>query len=192
MLTHLRPALIAFAIFTLLTGVAYPLALIGIGQTIAPSAAKGSLVTVAGKVVGSSLIGQSWTSEKYFHGRPSAAGSGYDASASSGSNLGSTSAKLMERTGADVALLKQEGISGLLPADAVTASGSGLDPDISPDYALLQVPRIAKARGLADDQVRKVVEQHVAMPTAGLLGEPRVNVLLLNLALDGVNSPGNG
>jgi K+-transporting ATPase ATPase C chain len=192
MLSHLRPAIVMLAFFTVITGLIYPLMMTGIGQAVAPFAAGGSLIVVGDKIVGSALIGQPWTADKYFHSRPSAAGSGYDASASSGSNLGSTSAKLMERIKADADRLKGEGLVGPLPADAVTASGSGLDPDISPAFALLQVPRVAKARGLAEDQVRAVVEQNIKHPVAGLLGEPRVNVLLLNLALDGVKSSADG
>lgn len=192
MFAFLRPALVSFILMTVLTGLLYPFALVGIGQAIAPWAANGSLVTENGKLGGSALIGQAWTSEKYFHGRPSAAGSGYDASASSGSNLGPTSAKLMERIKGDADRLKQEGIRAALPGDAVTASGSGLDPEISPAFALLQVPRIAKARGLAEGQVQAILEQYARWPVAGLLGEPRVNVLSLNLALDRLNSPLNG
>jgi K+-transporting ATPase ATPase C chain len=191
MFAHARPAIFLLAIFILLAGIAYPLALLVIGQVIAPSAANGTLITRDGKIVCSALIGQSWASGEYFHGRPSAAGSGYDASASSGSNLGPTSAKLIDRITADISRLEREGLSAPLPVDAMTASGSGLDPDISPDYAILQVPRVANARGLAEEKVQAVVEQLTVKPIAGMLGEPRVNVLLLNLALDGLSSPGN-
>lgn len=192
MLSQLRPAVIVLGFFTLLTGLAYPLAMTGLGHLIAPVASQGSMVTMNGKAVGSALIGQAWTSDKYFHGRPSAAGEGYDASASSGSNLGPTSAKLKDRVAEDIATLRTIDPSSPLPADAVTASGSGLDPEISPEFARMQVARVARARGLGEDQVRAVVETQVTAPLAGLFGEPRVNVLLLNLALDQLNSPTNG
>jgi K+-transporting ATPase ATPase C chain len=180
-------------IMTLLTGIAYPFAMTGIGQLAFHDPANGSLLTEGGKVIGSRLIGQAWTSDKYFWGRPSAAGNGYDASASSGSNLGPTSQKLLDRIKGDAEKLRQaDGVTSPLPADAVTASGSGLDPNISPAFALLQVARVAKARGLAEDKVKAVVEAHIESPVAGLFGEPRVNVLLLNLDLDGLNSTTNG
>ena len=191
MLAHLRPALIMMLLMTMLTGLIYPLALTGIGQAIVPAKANGSLNIVEGKVIGSSLIGQAWTSDKYFKGRPSAAGNGYDAGASSGSNLGPTSIKLMDRIKADAELLRQQGVPAQLPNDAVTASGSGLDPHVSPAFALLQVPRIATARKLPVDQVSKLVADHTDTPQFGLFGEPRVNVLLLNMALDGVSSSPN-
>jgi K+-transporting ATPase ATPase C chain len=192
MLAHLRPAILMFLIMTLLTGIAYPFAMTGIGQLLLPGAANGSLALKDNTVVGSNLIGQAWTSDKYFWGRPSAAGDGYNAAASSGSNLGPTSQKLMDRIKADAEKLHQSSAVILLPADAVTASGSGLDPDISPDFARLQVVRVAKARGLAEDQVKSLVETHIQWPVAGLFGEARVNVLLLNMALDGLNSIPNG
>ena len=192
MLAHLRPAILMFLIMTLLTGIAYPFAMTGIGQLLLPGAANGSLALKDNTVVGSNLIGQAWTSDKYFWGRPSAAGDGYNAAASSGSNLGPTSQKLMDRIKADAEKLHQSSAVTLLPADAVTASGSGLDPDISPDFARLQVVRVAKARGLAEDQVKSLVETHIQWPVAGLFGEARVNVLLLNMALDGLNSIPNG
>lgn len=191
MLSHLRPAAVMLLLMTLLTGLAYPLAITGIGQVVAPHTANGSLLTSDNTIIGSSLIGQAWTSDKYFRGRPSAAGSGYDASASSGSNLGPTSAKLMDRIKADAAALRQQSASGAIPADAVMASGSGLDPDISPAFALLQVPRVATARGLPAEQVTKLVTEHTENRQLGLFGEPRVNVLLLNMALDGVSSSAN-
>ncbi len=192
MITHLRPAIVMLAIMTLLTGIAYPLAITGVGQLLLPGAANGSMVSVDNKVVGSSLIGQAWTSDKYFWGRPSAAGDGYNAAASSGSNLGPTSQKLMDRIKADAEKLRQTSTATLLPADAVTASGSGLDPHVSPEFALLQVARVAKARGLTEDQVKTIVAAHVEKPALGLFGQPRVNVLLLNMALDGVSSQPNG
>jgi K+-transporting ATPase ATPase C chain len=192
MITHLRPAILMLAIMTLLTGIAYPFAITGIGQLLLPGAANGSMASKDNKVVGSTLIGQAWTSDKYFWGRPSAAGDGYNAAASSGSNLGPTSQKLMDRIKADAERLHQSSTAALLPADAVTASGSGLDPDISPEFATLQVARVAKARELAEDQVKALVAAHVEWPAAGLLGEPRVNVFLLNMALDGLSSAPNG
>lgn len=188
MLTHLRPAFILLFLLTLLTGIAYPLTIMGLAQLALPKAANGSLIVNGGKVVGSALIGQNWTSDRYFHGRPSAAGDGYDAMASSGSNLGPTSAKLMARVKQDVDALHAGGAAAI-PADAVTASGSGLDPDISPAFAFLQVPRVAKARGLDEAAIAKLVTSSVA---AGVVGEPRVNVLLLNMGLDRLSSVGNG
>jgi K+-transporting ATPase ATPase C chain len=191
MLSHLRPAIIMLLLLTVLTGLIYPLAMLGIGQALAPGKANGSLIVTGDKVIGSSLIGQAWTSDKYFRGRPSAAGTGYDGNASSGSNLGPTSAKLMDRIKADIASLRQQGVTGTIPADAVTASGSGLDPDISPAFAQLQVQRIAAARNLPVAQITKLIADHKIEPQMGLVGEPRLNVLLLNMALDGVNSTGN-
>ena len=192
MLAHLRPAILMLAIMTLLTGVAYPFAMTGLGQLLLPGAVNGSLAVKDNTVIGSTLIGQAWTSEKYFWGRPSAAGDGYNAAASSGSNLGPTSRKLMDRIKADADRLRGSASTVLLPADAVTASGSGLDPDISPEFALFQVARVAKARGLGEALVKALVEGHVEWPVAGLLGEPRVNVLLLNTALDSLSSAPNG
>jgi potassium-transporting ATPase KdpC subunit len=184
MFAHLRPALIIFALFTLLTGVAYPFAMTGIAQALFPRLATGSMIPKGDGYVGSELIGQANASERYFQPRPSAAGAGYDAAASSGSNLGPTSAKLLERIKTDSDAVKAANGASQLPADAVTASGSGLDPDISPAYALMQVGRVAKARNLPEDALRQLVEQHIERPVLGLIGEPRVNVLLLNLALD--------
>jgi len=184
MLAHLRPALIIFALFTLLTGLAYPFAMTGVAQALFPRLANGSMIAGDTGYVGSELIGQANESDRYFQPRPSAAGSGYDAAASSGSNLGPTSAKLLERIKADSEALKTSNGVTRLPADSVTASGSGLDPDISADYAILQVERVAKARNLPADELRRIVEEHIEKPFLGFIGEPRVNVLLLNLALD--------
>jgi potassium-transporting ATPase KdpC subunit len=189
MLNQLRPALVLLVGLTLLTGLAYPLAVTGIARLLFPSQAEGSLVIRDGKVIGSTLIGQAFTSDRNFHPRPSAAGSaGYDAAASSGSNLGPTSAALVERVRGDVERLAQDA-TGPIPVDLVTASGSGLDPDLSPASALFQVARVAEARGLPAERVKSLVESMVQERTLGLLGEPRVNVLALNLALDALPSP---
>lgn len=190
MLQHLRPALFLLIALSLITGIGYPLAVTGIAQIVAPGGANGSLAMVEGKPIGSVLVGQTWTSDRYFHGRPSAAGTGYDGLASSGSNLGPTSQKLMDRVKQDVDALKASGLP--VPADAVTASGSGLDPHISPAYARLQVQRVAKARNLNEANVQSLVDQSVEQPALGLFGEPRVNVLLLNEGLDRISSAPNG
>ena len=193
MLSHLRPAFLMLLIMTALTGLAYPLAMTGIGQLAFSNQANGSTVFVDKRVIGSSLIGQAWTSDKYFWGRPSAAGDkGYDAAASGGSNLGPTSKALMDRIAGDVKKLQSGDGAVALPADAVTASGSGLDPHISPDFAYQQIARVAKARGETEDQITAIVAAHVEKPMLGVFGEPRVNVLLLNLALDGLTSAPNG
>jgi K+-transporting ATPase ATPase C chain len=181
----LRPALVMTLLFAALLGVLYPLAMTGIGQVLLPAQSNGSIVRDAGgKPIGSTLIGQSFAGAGYFHGRPSAAGKGYDGLSSSGSNLGPASKALVERVEGDVKTLRTDGAAGPLPADSVTASGSGLDPDISPAFARLQIARVAKARGLPEDQVRALVEKRIERPMIGFLGEERVNVLGLNLALD--------
>lgn len=181
MIEHLRPATVILLIFTALTGLAYPLVITGLAQMALPAAANGSIATRQGAVVGSNLIGQLFTSDKYFHGRPSAAGDGYNAVASSGSNLGPTSQKLLDRIKASVDSI---GASAPVPADAVTASASGLDPHISPQFAGLQIRRVANARGVSEQEVRTIVDRVREQPLLGFIGEPRVNVLKLNLALD--------
>ncbi|WP_423066906.1 potassium-transporting ATPase subunit KdpC [Devosia sp. CN2-171] len=184
MLQFIRPAIVMTVLFTLLCGVAYPLAMTGIGQAAFPAAANGSLITRDGVVVGSALIGQGFSDPKYFWPRPSAAGAGYDGLSSSGSNLGPTSRKLKDRITETVAAIEGTGVTTPLPGDAATASGSGLDPDISPAYARLQVERVAAARSLPADKVAQLVEQQIEAPMLGFMGEERVNVLKLNLALD--------
>jgi K+-transporting ATPase ATPase C chain len=196
MLQHLRPALTMLLAFTLLTGVAYPLAVTGVAWVMMHDASLGSLVQRNGKVIGSSLIGQSFTSDQYFHGRPSATtgpdpsdssksvDAPYNAAASTGSNLGPITRKLIDRVKLDVDGLRSAGATGPIPADAVTTSASGLDPDISPETAQLQVPRVAKARSMPEERVRALVAGNTAERALGILGERRVNVLELNLALD--------
>ena len=180
----LRPSLVMLVLFTILTGLAYPALILGIAQLVFPAQANGSLVRDGGKVVGSELIGQTFAAAKYFHGRPSAAGKGYDGQASSGSNLGPTSKALIDRVRTDVKAARSDGVTGDVPGDLLTTSASGLDPHISPASARVQIARVAKARGLTEPQVQAIVEGAVEGPLAGILGEPRVNVLLLNRQLD--------
>ncbi|WP_062014037.1 potassium-transporting ATPase subunit KdpC [Aureimonas sp. AU4] len=184
MLTQLRPAVTLLVLLTVLLGLAYPAAMTAVAGAAFPREAAGSLVLRDGRPVGSSLIGQSFTQGIYLQGRPSAAGNGYDASSSSGTNLGPTSAKLAERLRTDGEALKAATGAGVLPADSITTSGSGLDPDVSPAFAELQVARIAGARGVPADTVRRVIAENTRGRTLGVLGEPRVNVLAVNLALD--------
>ncbi len=196
MLNQLRPALVVIVALTLLTGLVYPLAMTGIAGVLFPRQASGSLVEANGKVVGSALIAQGFSSDRYFHPRPSATTAPdpkdasktvpapYNAANSGASNLGPTSKALADRVKADVAKLQPENPGTPVPADLVTTSASGLDPDISPEAALFQVPRIAKARGVLADTLRDLVARHTQTRELGLFGEPRVNVLQLNLALD--------
>jgi K+-transporting ATPase ATPase C chain len=185
MLSEIHPAIVSTVLFTLLLGVAYPLAITGVSKVAFPRQAEGSLVTDAkGQVIGSALIAQPFAKDEYLHPRPSAAGMGYDASNSGGSNYGPLSADLAKRIKGDAAALRASTGHDEIPDDAITTSGSGLDPDISPAYALLQVDRIAKARGAAADEVRKVIMDQTQEPVLGFLGQAHVNVLMTNLALD--------
>ena len=196
MLKQLRPAIVMIVVMTVITGIIYPLLMTGIGTVVFPDQAHGSLIEKDGKVIGSALIGQSFTSDQYFHGRPSATTEPdpkdatktvpvpYAADNSVGSNLAPTSQPLIDRVKEDAGKLALENPASKIPVDLVTTSASGLDPDISPAAALFQVPRVARARGLPEDRVRALVESSTQGRTLGILGEPRVNVLRLNLALD--------
>lgn len=196
MLQHLRPAIVMIALFTLLTGVIYPLGITAASHVLFPTAAGGSLILKDGKVIGSGLIGQAFKSDRYFQPRPSATtdtdpqdatktiDAPYNAASSVGSNLGPITQKLLDRVKGDIESLRNAGVDGPIPVDAVTASASGLDPHISPDWAFMQVPRVAKARGLNEARVRDLVATQTDGRSLGILGEPRVNVLMLNLALD--------
>ncbi|WP_158814865.1 potassium-transporting ATPase subunit KdpC [Methylocapsa sp. S129] len=203
MLSQIRPAIVLLVLFTALTGLAYPLAITGIAQAVMPNQANGSLLTTSAGPVGSALIGQNFATDKYFHSRPSATqaqdpahpddssktiDAPYNAANSTGSNLGPTSQKLLDRVKADVDARRAAGATGVIPADAVTTSASGLDPHISPENALAQVAAVAKARNLPEDKVRAVVEANIEGRALGLIGEPRVNVLRLNMALDALTS----
>jgi K+-transporting ATPase ATPase C chain len=203
MLSQIRPAIVLLALFTLLTGLAYPLAITGVAQALLPYQANGSLLPVGGNSVGSALIGQNFASDKYFHSRPSATqtqdpahpddpsktiDAPYNAANSTGSNLGPTSQKLLDRVKADVEAKRAAGWTGPIPADSVTTSASGLDPDISPENAFAQVPVVAKARDLPEDKLRALVAAQIEGRVFGLIGEPRVNVLRLNMALDALKA----
>jgi potassium-transporting ATPase KdpC subunit len=200
MLKEVRPAIVFIIALTAITGFIYPLVMTGIAGVIFPYQAQGSLIEKDGQVIGSALIGQDFKSDRYFHGRPSATlgpdpsdpskstGVPYNAVNSMGSNLGPTNKALIERVKGEADRLKAENPSAQVPIDLVTTSGSGLDPDVSPEGALFQVPRVAKARNMSEDSVRQLVNEHIEGRTLGILGEPRVNVLELNLALDSVGT----
>jgi K+-transporting ATPase ATPase C chain len=199
-LKEIRPAIVLLIGLALITGLLYPLAITGIAEAVFPAQAQGSLIEQNGNVIGSALVGQSFKDDKYFHGRPSATtapdptdssktvAAPYNAANSGGSNMGPTSKALADRIKDDVDALKQENPSAAVPVDLVTSSGSGLDPDISPEAARFQAPRVARTRGLSEERIRALVESQLEGRTFGLLGEPRVNVLKLNLALDKLQS----
>jgi K+-transporting ATPase ATPase C chain len=201
-MSHLRPALVLLVLFTALTGLAYPFAVTGIGQLLFPAQANGSLIVQDGRVAGSELIGQAFTSDRYLWSRPSATSAPdpadptktvdapYNAAASTGSNLGPTSAKLADRLTASSEIWRKAGLAQPIPGDAVTTSGSGLDPHISPAFALAQAPRIAAARNLPEEQIRHVIEASTEGRTFGIFGESRVNILRVNQALDRLGSQG--
>jgi K+-transporting ATPase ATPase C chain len=198
MMREIRPAIVVLIALTLVTGLIYPLAMTGIAQVLFPYQASGSMIERGGKVIGSELVGQEFASDKYFHGRPSATTAPdpkdptknvtapYNAANSGGSNLGPSNKALVDRVQADIATLQKENPGAPVPADLVTTSASGLDPDISPEAALFQVPRVAKARKLAEDRIRQLVQDATEGRFLGFLGEPHVNVLKLNIALDGL------
>jgi potassium-transporting ATPase KdpC subunit len=188
LLQQLRPAILLLIAITAITGVAYPAAVTAVAQLVFPSQANGSMITVNGATVGSSLIGQAFDQPQYFWGRPSAAGAGYDGMSSAGSNLGPDSQALIDRITAEIDRLHAANGNGPIPVDLVTTSASGLDPDISPEAAAFQVGRVATARGLSTDAVTALVAKHTEGALLGFIGEPRVNVLLLNLDLDGLLS----
>jgi K+-transporting ATPase ATPase C chain len=200
MLKEIRPAILMIVVMTVLTGLVYPLGMTGIAQLVFPHQANGSLIEKDGKVIGSELIGQNFADDKYFHGRPSVTSdtdpkdptktisAPYNAANSVGSNLGPTAQPLIDRVKDDAAKLHEENPSAPIPVDLVTSSASGLDPDVTPAGALFQVPRVAKARGLAEDRVRQLVADNTSGRFLGVIGEPRVNVLKLNLALDAASA----
>ncbi|MFZ2030103.1 MAG: potassium-transporting ATPase subunit KdpC [Vitreimonas sp.] len=191
-MSHVRPAIVLLILFSLLFGLAYPFAIAGVAQAIFPAQANGSLITQNGRVVGSSLIGQTFAQPQYFWPRPSAAGHGYDASASSGSNYGPTSQALVDRVRGDAARYRATGITGPIPADLLTTSGSGLDPHISPAAAQMQIARIAAARRMPPQDIAALVRANTQAPFLGFIGDPAVNVLKLNLTLDAASTRRTG